>query len=71
MSATAFQRKRREKAVKLVEVNQELAASQEQITEYEDMTNDQLKALLDESGIEYKKSANKAELIDLLQGTDK
>lgn len=40
--------------------------SQEDIS---DLTNEQLKELLDAKGIEYKARANKQELLELLQGT--
>ena len=68
MSATAFQKKRREEAAQLEELQQ--TSKQEDEQGFDKLTNDQLKALLEEKGIEYKKSATKAELIELLQGTD-
>lgn len=63
MSATAFQRKRREESAK----REKSEAQQE--SDYSDLTNDQLKELLDTKGIEYKARANKNELIELLTGT--
>ena len=36
---------------------------------FTEMTNDQLKELLNAKGIEYKARANKQELLELLQGT--
>ena len=59
MSATAFQRKRREEAAKLKE-----AASKDEKTE---MTVKQIKAILDEKGIEYDTKAKKPDLIALLE----
>lgn len=41
---------------------------EKQVLNYAEMSNEQLKELLDAKGIEYKSRANKTELIDLLQG---
>ena len=61
MSATAFQRLRREiEANKLVEIQSETPT----------LTNKELKALLDEKGIEYDAKANKETLIKLLEGAE-
>jgi hypothetical protein len=62
MSATAFQRKRREEALKQDET--------EVSTEYDSLSLPQLKLICKKKGIEYKKNATKAELIEFLQGTD-
>ena len=62
MSATAFQRLRREQANKAVEEVKE--------TENSTLTNKELKALLDEKGIEYDAKANKETLIKLLEGAE-
>ena len=62
MSATAFQRARREaEARKLAE-----AAP----IDYGKLSNDKLKALLDEKGIEYDAKAKKDDLIKLLEGAE-
>lgn len=59
MSATAFQRLRREAAV--------LAAKPEEIKEPDDeLTKKQIMALLDEKGIKYDNRANKAVLTERL-----
>lgn len=62
MSATAFQRLRREQANKAVEEVEE--------TGVPTLTNKELKALLDEKGIEYDTKANKETLIKLLEGAE-
>lgn len=59
MSATAFQRKRREEAAKLKE-----AAPQEELTVK------QIKVLLDEKGIKYDAKSKKDELIKLLEDAE-
>lgn len=61
MSATAFQRLRREiETNKLVEIQSETPT----------LTNKELKALLDAKGIEYDARANKETLLKLLEGAE-
>jgi len=62
MSATAFQRLRREQSAK----------EQPEVKETEEgsLTNKELKALLDEKGIEYDAKANKETLTKLLKGAE-
>lgn len=61
MSATSFQRMRREaEARKIVEP----------ITKDPELTIKELKTLLDEKGIEYDAKAKKEELIKLLEGAE-
>ncbi len=62
MSATAFQRLRREQANKTIEEVKEIEASA--------LTNKELKALLDEKVIEYDARSNKETLIKLLEGAE-
>lgn len=62
MSATAFQRLRREQAAKANEEKPADALSE--------LTNKELKAMLDEKGIEYDAKANKATLLKLLEGAE-
>jgi hypothetical protein len=62
MSATAFQRKRREQAMK-----KQLSENKSDLNEY---TVKKLKAMLDEKGIEYDARAKKEELINLLEGAE-
>lgn len=47
----------------------DIASVAEKPVSYGEMTNEQLKELLDAKGIEYKSRANKQELLELLQGT--
>lgn len=61
MSATAFQRMRRELEVKNV------SESQEQTT---GLTNKDIKTMLDAKGIDYDKKANKETLLKLLKGAE-
>ncbi len=63
MSATAFQRKRREDAAKLIEA----ASTQDNNGK---MTVEQIKTLLNEKGIEYDAKAKKEVLIKLLEGAE-
>lgn len=63
MSATAFQRLRREQAAKHPE-------GEEKQLEISNLTNKELKALLDGKGIEYDARANKETLIKLLEGAE-
>ena len=64
MSATAFQRMRREQATKKpVDIENQSGVSA--------LTNKELKALLDEKGIEYDAKANKATLIGLVEESQK
>ncbi len=60
MSATAFQKMRREAEAK----------KQQKETENPVLTNAELRALLDEKGIEYDARANKETLIKLLEGAE-
>ncbi|MFA9376235.1 MAG: hypothetical protein ACERKZ_05700 [Lachnotalea sp.] len=60
MSATAFQRMRRNKEVKKDETK----------TAPTELTNKQIKALLDEKGVEYDARANKETLIKMLEGAE-
>lgn len=62
MSATAFQRLRREQAAK---ANEEQPAGA-----LLELTNKELKAMLDEKGVEYDAKANKATLLKLLEGAE-
>ena len=66
MSATAFQRMRREKIAKM-RVEAEAEAKKPVDNGLSNHTNKELKAMLDEKGIEYDKKANKATLISLLE----
>jgi hypothetical protein len=66
MSATAFQRMRREQAAKIVPVDEE-EQHVKALTEY---TNKELKAMLDERDIEYDARANKETLVKLLEGDE-
>lgn len=59
MSATAFQRARREAAATM-------RAAAESVQKENDYTAAELKAMCNEKGIEYKAKATKAELIELL-----
>lgn len=62
MSATAFQRARREaEARKLAEATP---------VDYSKLSNEKLKALLDEKGVKYDTKAKKDELIKLLEGAE-
>jgi len=63
MSATAFQRLRREAGKKQVE-----ATTNE--TDLSKLKNDDLKGLLDERGIEYDAKTKKDDLIKLLEGAE-
>ncbi|MDF2907469.1 MAG: HeH/LEM domain [Herbinix sp.] len=64
MSATAFQRMRREAETK------KLARAAEEQQEPRVLTNKEIKALLDEKGIEYDARANKETLLKLLEGAE-
>jgi hypothetical protein len=61
MSATAFQRMRRELEAKKTSESQDLGT---------ELTNKEIKALLDAKGIEYDKRANKETLLKLLEGAE-
>lgn len=63
MSATAFQRARREAAATMRAAAEADAKKEKEDHEY---TVTQLKEMCDEKGIEYKARATKAELIELL-----
>lgn len=62
MSATAFQRLRREAEAK------KQAESNSQVNS--DLTVKEIKVMLDEKGIEYKSNATKPELLKLLEGAE-
>lgn len=64
MSATAFQRKRREEAAKI----KEIVSTQDNNGK---MTVEQIKALLNEKGIEYDARAKKVDLLALLDNETK
>ncbi|HBI73619.1 MAG TPA: hypothetical protein DDY59_10555 [Lachnospiraceae bacterium] len=66
MSATAFQRRRRER----IKAMREEAEKQLQKTDYSDKTKEELKAILDEKGIAYDARAKKEDLIKLLEGAE-
>lgn len=66
MSATAFQRMRRERIAKMrVEAEQK-----EQPKALIEFTKKELMAMLDEKGIKYEAKANKDTLIKLLEGAE-
>lgn len=67
MSATAFQRLRRERIAKMRE---EAEKSMSKIDEEKALTNKEIKAILDEKGIEYDSKANKETLLKLLEGAE-
>lgn len=69
MSATAFQRRRRELKAKeegMLKENNSLDEKEE----LKELKNSELKKLLDEKGIEYDSKAKKEELIKLLEGAE-
>jgi len=66
MSATAFQRRRRE----LAKEKNSRFTEESSVEQLQSLTKEEIKEKLDELGIEYKSSANKNELIALLKGTD-
>lgn len=66
MSATAFQRMRREKIAKM----RAEAEQKEQPKAFVEFTNKELKALLDKKGLEYEARATKETLIKLLEGAE-
>lgn len=65
MSATAFQRLRREQAAKAAMANEG-----QPVKTLSEFTNKELKAMLDERDIEYDARANKETLIKLLEGAE-
>lgn len=65
MSATAFQRMRRERAAKKLAEEAKNEADQEHL-----LTNKEIKAILDQKGIKYDARANKETLIRLLEGAE-
>lgn len=68
MSATAFQRRRRELKAKEKQLGED--NSLEEKDDLKSLKNDELKKLLDEKGIEYDSKAKKEELIKLLEGAE-
>jgi len=68
MSATAFQRRRRELKAKEKQLGED--NSLEEKEDLKSLKNDELKKLLDEKGIEYDSKAKKEELIKLLEGAE-
>ena len=68
MSATAFQRRRRELKAKEKQLKEN--NSLEEKEDLKLLKNDELKKLLDEKGIEYDSKAKKEELIKLLEGAE-
>lgn len=66
MSATAFQRRRRELELK----QQPIEEAKENVSSYDSMTKKELSELLDAKGVEYNARANKEELISLLKGVE-
>lgn len=69
MSATAFQRMRREQAARNLDVNTEI--EEEQPKTLGELTIKELKALLDQKGIEHDARANKATLLGLAEQAQK
>nr|DAI96704.1 MAG TPA: LEM-like protein [Caudoviricetes sp.] len=51
------------------EVKEEVKETPSMQVNFSELTNDQIKGILDAKGIEYKARANKNELLELLQGT--
>lgn len=66
MSATAFQRMRRERIARMRAEAEQKEAPKALI----EFTNKELKVMLDEKGIEYDSKANKDTLIKLLEGAE-
>ena len=66
MSATAFQKLRREAAATMANRHEEVKKPEETHV----LTNKEMMAILDEKGIEYDKKANKTELTKLLEGAE-
>lgn len=64
MSATAFQRRRREIA------KQGDSVKQQDKTDFSKLKNEDLKAKLDDKGVKYDARANKETLIKLLEGAE-
>lgn len=62
MSATAFQRLRREAEAKRL--------AEKELTDFNKMTNEKLRDLLNERGIEFDSKAKKDELVKLLEGAE-
>lgn len=65
MSATAFQRLRREAAATMAKKQEEAEKPEVHVP-----TNKELMAMLDEKGIEYNPKAKKEELLKLLEGAE-
>ena len=65
MSVTAFNLMRRRQEALKDKANIEVV---EEIVDYENMTNQQLKKILDDKKIEYKPRSTKKELIELVEG---
>ena len=68
MSATAFQRRRRELKAKEKELEEDNHLEKKE--NLKSLKNDELKMLLDAKGIEYDSKAKKEELIKLLEGAE-
>ncbi len=66
MSVTAFNLMRRKQKALQDKVNIELV---EEIIDYENMTNEKLRKMLDDKNIKYSPRATKKELIELVEGT--
>ena len=65
MSVTAFNLMRKRQKALQDKTNIEVV---EEIIDYENMTNEQLKKILDDKKIEYKPRSTKKELIELVEG---
>ena len=65
MSVTAFNLMRRKQKALQDKTNIEVV---EEIIDYKNMTNEQLKKMLDDKKIEYKPRSTKKELIELVEG---
>lgn len=68
MSATAFQRRRRELKIKEKQLEEDKTLEEKE--DLKSLKNDELKKLLDEKGIEYDSKAKKEDLIKLLEGAE-
>lgn len=71
MSATAFQRRRRElERIRLKQEQQVQEEANVEVTDYSKMKKDELKDILTFKGIEFDDRATKDELIALLEGVE-
>ncbi len=67
MSATTYQRRRRLARIKAM---REEAEKQLKKSDYNDKNKEELKAILDEKGIEYDSKAKKEDIIKLIEGAE-